>query len=247
MRPLVSKCLHFELDPRFLDAPTAGSSSTAPQDLRDFLSGYVPRGVEPAAFFAKAEGYMTKARRGDRRMKLLHLKGRNFRSFVDFDLDLNASGLFSVTGCNGAGKSSIFSAVEWALFGGKRGPNAPRVRRQGANGDECRVELEFEVAGRTLKVVRIDGKDAWLADVASGEKLATGLHDTSREAAVQLGLTQAMFCGTFYARQKRVQALSSGKSLAERRDNWRNCSGSSTCAWRLTSPPAASRRRSSTP
>lgn len=151
-------------------------------------------------------------------MKLLHLKGRNFRSFVDFDLDLNASGLFSVTGRNGAGKSSIFSAVEWALFGGKRGPNAQRVRRQGANGDECRVELEFEVAGRTLKVVRIDGKDAWLADVPSGEKLATGLHDTSREAAVQLGLTQAMFCGTFYARQKEVQALSSGKSLAERRD-----------------------------
>lgn len=151
-------------------------------------------------------------------MKLLRLKGENFRSFVDFDLDLNASGLFSVTGRNGAGKSSIFSAVEWALFGGKRGPTAQRVLRQGADGEECRVELEFEVAGRTLKVVRIDGKDAWLADVASGEKLATGLHDTRREAAVQLGLTQAMFCGTFYARQKEVQALSSGKSLAERRD-----------------------------
>jgi len=56
-----SKCLHFELDPQLLDVPTAGSSSAAPQDLRDFLSGYVPRGVEPAAFFVKAEGYMTKA------------------------------------------------------------------------------------------------------------------------------------------------------------------------------------------
>ena len=55
-------------------------------------------------------------------MKLLHLKGQNFRSFADFELDLNSSGLFSVTGPNGAGKSSIFGAVEWALFGGKRGP-----------------------------------------------------------------------------------------------------------------------------
>ena len=107
-------------------------------------------------------------------MKLLHLKGTNYRSFAEFELDLNASGLFSVTGRNGAGKSSIFSAVEWALFGGKRGSGSERVRRQGAEGN-CRVELEFEIGGRALRVVRIEGKDAWLTDVATGDKLATGL------------------------------------------------------------------------
>lgn len=150
-------------------------------------------------------------------MKLLHLKGENFRSFADFEFDLNSGGLFSITGPNGAGKSSIFGAVEWALFGGKRGAGAPPVRRQDAEGD-CRVELEFEIAGRVLKVVRVDSKDAWLTDVASGNELARGLSDTSHEVAVQLGLTQNMFCGTFYARQKEVQALSSSKSLAERRE-----------------------------
>ena len=151
-------------------------------------------------------------------MKLLHLKGKNFRSFAEFELDLNAAGLFSVTGPNGAGKSSIFSAVEWALFGGKPGPGAQRVLRQSADGEECRVELEFEVAGRTLRVVRVDHDDAWLVDVASGEELARGLTGTSHEVAVQLGLTQDMFGGTFYARQKEVQALSSSKKLGERRD-----------------------------
>lgn len=150
-------------------------------------------------------------------MKLLYLKGENFRSFAVFELDLNSAGLFSVTGPNGAGKSSIFGAVEWALFGGKRGAGTPPVLRQDADGD-CRVELEFEIAGRVLKVVRIDSKDAWLTDVASGKELARGLSDTSHEVAVHLGLTQNMFCGTFYARQKEVQALSSSKSLAERRD-----------------------------
>lgn len=55
-----SGCLHFELDPVFLDAPDT-SAGAAPQDLRDFLSAYVPKGVEPAAFYAKAESYMTKA------------------------------------------------------------------------------------------------------------------------------------------------------------------------------------------
>jgi exonuclease SbcC len=151
-------------------------------------------------------------------VKLHHLKGTNFRSFAEFDLDLNASGLFSITGPNGAGKSSIFGAVEWALFGGKRGPGAQRVLRQDADGGECRVELEFEIAGRTLRVERIDGKDAWLTDVATGQQIARGLTDTSNEVAVQLGLTQDMFSGTFYARQKEVQALSSSKSLSERRD-----------------------------
>ena len=150
-------------------------------------------------------------------MKLLHLKGENFRSFAEFELDFNAPGLYSITGLNGSGKSSIFSAIEWALFGGKRGPHSIPVARHGADGD-CRVELEFEVAGRVLKVVRIDGSDAWLTEVASGKELARGLTDTSHEVAVQLGLTQNMFCGTFYARQKEVQALSSSKSLAERRD-----------------------------
>ncbi len=151
-------------------------------------------------------------------MKLHHLRGTNFRSFAEFDLDLNASGLFSITGPNGAGKSSIFGAVEWALFGGKRGPGAQRVLRQDADSGECRVELEFEIAGRTLRVERVDGKDAWLTDVATGQEIARGLTDTSNEVAVQIGLTQDMFSGTFYARQKEVQALSSSKSLSERRD-----------------------------
>ena len=149
-------------------------------------------------------------------MKLLHLKGQNFRSFAEFELDFNAPGLYSITGPNGAGKSSIFGAIEWAMFG-KRGSGAAPVARHGADG-ACRVELEFEVGGRVLEVVRIDGSDAWLADVASGKHLARGLTDTSNEVAVQLGLTHTMFGGTFYARQKEVQALSSSKSLAERRD-----------------------------
>lgn len=149
-------------------------------------------------------------------MKLIHLSGQNFRSFAEFEFDFNAPGLYAVTGPNGAGKSSIFGAIEWALFGTKPGPGLP-VLRAGADGD-CRVELEFEVGGRVFRVVRIDRKDAWLMDVASGQELARSLAETSREVAVQLGMTQAMFCGTFYARQKEVQALSSSRSLADRRD-----------------------------
>jgi exonuclease SbcC len=142
-------------------------------------------------------------------MRLLRLEARNFRSFAELDLDLNASGVFAITGPNGAGKTTIFAAIEWALYGGGRGAGAVNVAREGTKREECCVTLEFEVGGHTLRVTRIDGKDAWLTDVAMDERLAQTLSGTSREVAVRLGLTKEMFRGTFYAPQKEVEALSS--------------------------------------
>lgn len=150
-------------------------------------------------------------------MRLLRLEARNFRSFAELDLDLNASGVFAITGPNGAGKSTIFAAIEWALYGGGRGAGSLRVAREGAKREECRVTLEFEVGGQALRVTRIDGKDAWLTDVASDERLAHTLSGTSQEVAVRLGLTKEMFRGTFYAPQKEVEALSS-KDPRKRKD-----------------------------
>jgi exonuclease SbcC len=150
-------------------------------------------------------------------MRLLRLEARNFRSFAELDLDLNASGVFSITGPNGAGKSTIFAAIEWALYGGGRGPASQGVAREGVPREECVVTLEFEVADRLLQVTRIDGKDAWLTDVASGERLAQTLSETSREVAVRLGLTKEMFRGTFYARQNEVEALG-GNDPRKRKD-----------------------------
>jgi exonuclease SbcC len=150
-------------------------------------------------------------------MRLLRLEARNFRSFADLDLDLNASGVFSITGANGAGKSTIFAAIEWALYGGGRGGGSESAARDGVERHECSVTLEFEVADHLLRVTRIDGKNAWLTDVATEERLATTLSGTSREVAVRLGLTKEMFRGTFYARQKEVEALG-GNDPRKRKD-----------------------------
>jgi exonuclease SbcC len=150
-------------------------------------------------------------------VRLLRLEAKNFRSFAEIDLDLNASGVFSITGPNGAGKSSIFAAIEWALYGGRGGPGAPRIAREGVEREECVVTVEFEVGGHLLRATRIDGKDAWLTDVASEERLAQTLSGTSREVAVRLGLTKEMFRGTFYAPQKEIEALSS-KDPRRRKD-----------------------------
>ncbi len=150
-------------------------------------------------------------------MKLLSVQGENFRSFARLELDLNADGLVAFVGPNGAGKSSIFSAIEWALYG-QRGRGSLPVRRDGAGtGEECWVEVEFEVGGRSYRVRRVEGKDARLTDIATRAKLASGRGDTTRQVGVLLGLNRDMFRGTFYAKQKQIQALDS-ENDAKRRE-----------------------------
>lgn len=150
-------------------------------------------------------------------MKLLSVKAANFRSFAELDLDLNVDGLVAVIGPNGAGKSTIFGAIEWALYG-QRGRGSLPARRDGTpDGDNCWVEVEFEAGGRSYLVRRVDGKDAKLVDIASREKVASGREETTRRVGMMLGLTREMFRGTFYARQKEVQALGSDTDTDNRR------------------------------
>ncbi len=149
-------------------------------------------------------------------MKLLRLQALNFRSFERLDLDLNVDGLIAVVGDNGAGKSTIFAAVEWGLYG-LRGRGALPVRRDGApEGQECWVEVHFEVGGRAYGVRRIEGQQATLVDLPTGEEICTGRDETSRRIATLLGLTRDMFRGTFYARQREVQALDSDNEVKRR-------------------------------
>jgi exonuclease SbcC len=143
-------------------------------------------------------------------MKLISLEAENFRSFERLELDLRADGLIAVVGDNGAGKSTIFTSIEWALYGSKRGPSSVPMRRDTApEGADCFVEVQFEIGGRAYGVRRTDKKTAQLFDATTGETVCIGLDDTSRQVATLLGLSREMFCATFYARQKEVLALDS--------------------------------------
>lgn len=150
-------------------------------------------------------------------MRLGRLRGENFRSFETFDLDLNARGLIAVVGDNGTGKSSIFGAVEWALYGNQRGRGAIVVRRDGAPDSACCwVELEFACGERLYTVRRDDNGNAKLVDVATGATRANTITGVNQEVGVLLGLDREMFCGTFYARQNEIQALDSPEESKRR-------------------------------
>ncbi|MFV2194607.1 AAA family ATPase [Nocardiopsis sp. LOL_012] len=80
---------------------------------------------------------------------------------VDFDR-LSAGGLFLVHGPTGAGKTSVLDAVCFALYGqvpGTRGAERSFKSDHAPPDREPRVDLEFTVAGRRLRIRR---KPAWL-------------------------------------------------------------------------------------
>lgn len=151
-------------------------------------------------------------------MRLLRLKLENFRSFAEADLDLTVDGVIVVTGHNGAGKSTLVQAVEWALYGSRRGRGVLSPRRDGMpENAACLVELDFEVSGRSYTVHRKDAADAILTERESQNELARGTVAVSAMVASILGLTRDVFEGTFYARQGEVQALDSSNRHERRK------------------------------
>ena len=103
-------------------------------------------------------------------MRLIKLEMSNFRSFARAEIDLNASGVVGIRGLNGAGKSSIFEAIRFALYGPVRGQP---VRRDQAPADQrTRVAVTFSYDGGVIEVQRSEDNATISVDgveQASGE------------------------------------------------------------------------------
>ncbi|WP_078428177.1 AAA family ATPase [Alkalihalobacterium alkalinitrilicum] len=93
------------------------------------------------------------------------------KEVIDFR-DLNEHRLFVISGNTGAGKTSIFDAICFALYGEASGEdrNDARMLRShfAADDDHTSVDFEFELRGRTYRVFR------QLAHIKGTNKTATG-------------------------------------------------------------------------
>ena len=144
-------------------------------------------------------------------LKSLHLK--NFRKFKDAMIEF-PDGITGVVGLNGVGKSTLFEAVAWVLYGPVSARTSiDQIKRDGAEpSDPCQVELEFIFEDDTYRVVReMSGKNLQASGTATvnGSIAATGAETLTKFIQRKLGMDWKSFYTSLFAKQKELNALSS--------------------------------------
>lgn len=140
------------------------------------------------------------------------------------DIDLPEVATIGVIGSNGVGKTTLFEAIEWALYSPssiKSNDVKPRVWRgktevrvtldDPANGVQYTVERELGTGSAKARIYRTD---------ANGleEKIVDGAPQvTSYVAEKLIGLDHAAFVATFFTRQKEL-GFFNGSPTTRRRD-----------------------------
>lgn len=144
---------------------------------------------------------------------ITYLRLQNFRRHADTELRFEPTDqIVIVSGDNGAGKTTIFESVLWALYGeGRNGRgNIERLIRRGGELEGMQVEIEFTVADATYRVVRrrdsqITSAVLWVNDVAQVE----GPREVTAEVTAVLGMDARGFKLATYAQQKELNGLAS--------------------------------------
>lgn len=118
---------------------------------------------------------------------------------------------------NGLGKTTIFRAIEYALFG-KAPANLDKIVRDGC--DKCEVIFEFEVNGGVYRVTRTRNKKTSKSEVFLAQKINDKWEDVSQktpsqteaELAKLIKITHVAFCHSVFFAQADLEGLSSGSA-----------------------------------
>ena len=136
---------------------------------------------------------------------------KNFKSYKNTTINLE-NGITIIIGENGAGKSSIFEAISFALFK-KSTTNISSLVRTGINENEKMiVNLEFNINGENYIVERIKAKSSSSAKLSrkhkTGEEiLATGDRNVNTEITKILEIDDDLFLNAIYVRQGEIADL----------------------------------------
>ena len=149
-------------------------------------------------------------------MILDRLRLHNYKRFKDAEIVFE-DGITGIVGNNGTGKSSIVDAIFFALFGVSGGIASDFIVSSFANGEKCRVELEFRVGStgyyidRSFKKGKTVQHEAQLCcnctNRTGGSILATGVSQVEAEVRRILGMGPGDFKNTVYAAQKDLLTL----------------------------------------
>lgn len=134
-----------------------------------------------------------------RSLRFKKIKLENFRSWEHLELPLEGNGAALIVGKNGSGKTSIFSALVWALFGRNLQGISPGnlVRRKAFR---CRVTVELQSPEEkevTLYRERKHGRERVVIKDGSGERLFTKQEFTAVSSRY-LGINWKSFCNVVF-------------------------------------------------
>ncbi len=143
----------------------------------------------------------------------LHLE--NFKKYTHFDIEFG-EGLIGIIGKNGSGKSTIFEAILFALYGeAKTRGNKELIRNANVSTkDAVVVELLFEFESIIYRVVREFRGKALTANAKlfkNEELITSGAKEVTREIVRLTKMSKDAFMHTLFASQKELTSLSSLK------------------------------------
>lgn len=140
---------------------------------------------------------------------LKSLKLQNFKKYAQKSFEFG-DGLIGIIGKNGSGKSTIFEAILFSLYGEFK--NKKELLRHSAapNNATVSVELEFEYDGIEYRVIR-ELKGAALTPYAmlknATETLATGTAGVNNYITKLIKIDKNAFLHTVFSSQKELTAL----------------------------------------
>lgn len=146
-------------------------------------------------------------------IKLVSLKLENFKQYKSAQITFPDQGKILIKGKNEAGKSSIFEAIAFALFGEPVyvGTKSNLIR---FNTDKATIELTVKTEDKFLTIRRILSKNAsQLAELRIkklGENLPiiiSGVKNVDPRIIKEIGIDQDIFINTCFIGQKRLETL----------------------------------------
>ncbi len=148
-------------------------------------------------------------------MILSKLKLENFKKYQSYSLEFK-EGLIGIIGKNGSGKSTIFEAILFALYGQLKNKGYKEIIRNSnaTTKDVVLVELDFEFEGIDYKVSREFRGKALSANAKfykNNELITTGAKEVTTSIVNLTKMNIDAFLHTLFASQKELTNLSNSK------------------------------------